>query len=959
MSRFGDFTLLEDLGRSAVADRYKAVHASLGGPFFLKTFTRLDVRFHAEVNQRGDRLIGKTHGNLAAHFGHGVVGGIPFVVSPWLDGIDLVELSTSLKDRRVNLTLDHCLIILVELARGIEALHQMTLNEQGFWLAHGDVSLSHVRLGPDGNVWLTGLCTPRGLEPDRGPEARFDLAGVGALLYDLLPLLRGGAARPPLPVPLDRVIRRALGIGPLSEHLSAPEFIDRICEVGESLKLNLDHRAFIDVVRRTMRAIEKKQLETGGRPLIGGRAADAIPELVPVIVRGTLQPAALAPTPLLVLEPLKPSKTPRELAPWMALPVVLDRGESTSLPPLRAPMAVLRTPPLPAPRPFAEGDLPPTHATPPATLGMTPVSAGFLAPPSTPAAPPQPLSIDPMPTPRRALFSDDDEGNPPRATLPSLSPPHPSALPSLSEEAIGLMPKITGFAVSGTSSPSSSLPQPSVPPPTKPPVPAPLVAAPTPFTFPLSASTPTPLAFLAAEPSPGSRDDTDPDAVRPARIEAQKSLPAVQALLKAGVIDAAQLERAATEQAQRGGRTLEILVTQGIVGDDTVAAVLARSSGRPVIAAHELIVTDVGLLRRIPQTYALARRLLPLSITDGTLVLAVADPFEIKVIEEVKTLLHATAVNVKVAERKALTESTLSVFGTINGTTIEDSGPRVLLCIQDTQKAENLGGRLAQEGMQVEHVIDGHLAKKILAARPPTAVICSHDLPGLDGRALLLLVRDHESTAELPFFVLGPRSEDDLIARLLDLGADDFFGEPLRLDVVLAKLRRAIDKNKRHELSNPGRPAPPPLLPRGPSTTPPPPLGSSGDFEFVDLPDLPPEVDSGTAEPAAMPTGVMGTLRQMALAEIVQSLEMGRKTASVDIVPQDGDKGMIGFEGGSIRYAECGGLVGQAAFFALMRHKDGYFRIHYGDAPPSVNIDAPTTFLLLEAMRLMDEEGFA
>jgi hypothetical protein len=114
---------------------------------------------------------------------------------------------------------------------------------------------------------------------------------------------------------------------------------------------------------------------------------------------------------------------------------------------------------------------------------------------------------------------------------------------------------------------------------------------------------------------------------------------------------------------------------------------------------------------------------------------------------------------------------------------------------------------------------------------------------------------------------------------------------------------------------------------------------------------------SCTPSPIAMPTGVMGTLRQMSLPEIVQSLEMGRKTATVDVVPQEGEKGAIGFEGGAVRFAQCGELLGDAAFFALMRHKEGFFRIHYGDAPKSLNIDAPTTYLLLEAMRLMDEEG--
>ncbi|MDP2341452.1 MAG: DUF4388 domain-containing protein [Deltaproteobacteria bacterium] len=1017
MSRFGDFTLLEDLGRSAVADRYKAVHAVQGGPFFLKAFTRLDARFHSELKERGDRLIGKTHNNLAPHLGHGVVGAVPFVVSPWLEGIDLVELSASLKDRRVNLTLDHCLIILVELSRSVAALHELAPTATGSHLAHGDVSIGHVRLGPDGQVWLTGLSTPRGLEPGRLPEARFDLAGVGALLYDLVPLLRGGAARPPLPTPLDRVIRRALGIGPVGEHLGPAEFADRLTEVGEALKLNPDRQAFVDVVRRTIRAVEKKITETGGRALIGGRPADAIPELIPVNPGSrpsTSSGAAPAAPAMPTLEPLKPFKPLPELVPLATPPAVF---------PAPAPLSAAPRPTFPSAPPGA-----PAAAPRPATMPMLPVAAVAAAMQQSSTTPPAPLpelgiaglglrGLEPVakPTPRSTLFTDADE-TPASATRPTTTPPAPAVLgppPGASPFAaapVAAAPRPAfGAAAAPLTSPFGTPPSPFPPPSPSPspaglpagfgeiPVSAPRPAGAPPATFggafaPLasgaSSSTNGPAAVPPAVPpaafdepkivpafaapplstpppieSPFLKGDTDPDAARPVRIEAQKALPSVQALLKAGVVNAAQVEEAAIEQAQRGGRTLEILVSHGCLTDDDVALTLARSASRPMIAARDVVVADVGLLRRIPQTYALARRLLPLSVVNGTLLVAVADPFETKVIEEVKGLLHATDVDVRVAARKVLTEATLAVFGKLHGIDVAASGPRVLLCIQDEQKAQKLGDRLAQEGMQVEHVVDGHVAKPILSSRPPQAVICSHDLPGLDGRALLLHVRDQQSTLELPFFVLGPRSDDDLIARVLDLGADDFFAEPLRLDVVLAKLRRAIDKGKRHETVQPPKPPAPPPPPKKPAVAagpPATPLGLGGDFAFDDLPDLPPEFEAGQpAEPTAMPTGVMGTLRQMALPEIVQSLEMGRKTASVDIVPADGEKGMIGFEGGSVRYCECGELLGEQAFFALMRHKEGYFRIHYGDAPPSMNIDAPTTFLLLEAMRLMDEEGIS
>lgn len=474
-----------------------------------------------------------------------------------------------------------------------------------------------------------------------------------------------------------------------------------------------------------------------------------------------------------------------------------------------------------------------------------------------------------------------------------------------------------------------------------------------------------PFAHKAPPVNPALNERTDPDATKPLRIEAQKALPAVKALINAGLVTGEQVEQAAVEQAARGGRTIEILVAHGWCTDAQIADILAKASGRKRLVDDALVVGDRALLKRLPQTYALARRLLPIALDAGTLVLAVADPWEQKVIDEVRDLVHAVDVDVGVAGRAALTAATMRAFAELHGAQVAQSGPRILLGIKDDQKAQQLGSRLAQEGMQVEHVVDGVTARSILQTRCPDAVICTHDLPGVDGQGLLLAARHNEKTAELPFFIIGPRSDDDLMAKVLDLGADDYFGEPVRPDVVVAKLRRAINKSQGRASTAP-TPAPPAPAPSALPMKVPSPTTSAAAVAlaadafngFDDMPDLPPEFDNASApDVPAMPTGVMGTLRQMSLPEIVQSLEMGRKTASVDIVPQDGEKGAIAFDSGSIRFAECGTLVGDQAFFALMRHKEGFFRIHYGDAPKSINIDAPTTFLLLEAMRLMDEEG--
>ncbi|MBM4280210.1 MAG: DUF4388 domain-containing protein [Deltaproteobacteria bacterium] len=989
MSRFGDFTLLEEHGQSATAARFKATHASQGGPFFLKVHRRLAPQVRPEWNERCNCLIGRQHPAIAPHLGHGLVGDAAFSVSPWLDGLDLPTLTASLRERRVHLGYEHCLLILTDLALAVATVHSWAPTPPGPLLVHGALTMHHVRVGPEGQVWLTGLTTPRGPSPGRSADPRHDLTGVAAMLYDLVPFMRGGAARPPLPTVLDREIRRALAIGPPAEHTGPREFVDRLADVADALKVKPDRQAFADLVQRTTRALEKKAGEK--RSLDRSRApADAIPELVPVglsaAAPGVLAPAArpLHLEPVLAdpggadgallpeLVPLAPRRVAAApVADTAPLVPMAPQTPGPTAPPPWAPAAPAPAARVPAstapvtapPAPWAAvtSSLTARHvgATPPALVtpvAAAPMPATVAAPPALP--PPSAVMVAPVLSPASAAGVAPASVAPPSPTpSPAAAAPSYVAPPSAVSTS-AMLPRPRAPLLADADDPSGAVVRPT---------PAPRLAAlaapvaPSPRVEQPQAASPPPGLEPAAAPDAASlfeRDRTDPDTVRPARLEAEKALPSVQALLRAGLVTLKQVEAAAIERVQRGGRTLEILVDQGVVDDDVVARALARAAARPLIDDATLTApVDAATLRRVPRTYALARRLLPLQAGGDALVLAVADPFDLRVIDEVRALLQSDGVDVRVAPRAALTRATLAAFGAVDAA--QGAGPRVLLCVQDDGKAQQIGARLASEGMQIEHVVEGDTAKQILSARPPHAVLCTSDLPRVDGRALLLFVREQEALVELPFFIVGPRGDDDLASRLLDLGADDFFAEPLRGEVVVTKLRRAAGRRAESTRAAPSalarvatdihaRP------PRVPASVP-----SAGEFAFEDLPDLPPELSAGDGTDAvpAMPTGVMGTLRQMSLPEIVQSLEMGRKTASVHIVPQEGETGRIAFATGTIQFAECGALQGDSAFYALMQHNEGFFRIHYGDAPPSVNITVPTTFLLLEAMRLMDESG--
>jgi serine/threonine protein kinase len=104
-----------------------------------------------------------------------------------------------------------------------------------------------------------------------------------------------------------------------------------------------------------------------------------------------------------------------------------------------------------------------------------------------------------------------------------------------------------------------------------------------------------------------------------------------------------------------------------------------------------------------------------------------------------------------------------------------------------------------------------------------------------------------------------------------------------------------------------------------------------------------------------VPTGVHGSLKQMNVVEIVQSLEPGRKTATVDVQSAGGERGTFACDAGRVVYARTTTQVGEEAFYELVRHRAGMFRIHYGGRPPTTNITAQTQFLVLEALRRLDE----
>jgi DNA-binding response OmpR family regulator len=236
--------------------------------------------------------------------------------------------------------------------------------------------------------------------------------------------------------------------------------------------------------------------------------------------------------------------------------------------------------------------------------------------------------------------------------------------------------------------------------------------------------------------------------------------------------------------------------------------------------------------------------------------------------------------------------------------------PLVLIADADTKAAEHLAERVREEGYEVVLASNGKEARTLTRERFPTVAVLDVALPGIDGYNVLLDLRARE--LDCAVFMTSGRADEFQEAKALELGADDFLPKPWSMEVTTSKIRREMQKRAS---SGKQRPMP-----------------ASSQF-----------------------TGVSGSLADMSVLDIVQSLELGRKSAQVTINYEDGRGGELYVKRGELKGARTADKRSDEAFFELVPPGPGAFRIEYREPDGVDDITQPNTYLMLEALRRMDE----
>jgi general secretion pathway protein E len=105
-------------------------------------------------------------------------------------------------------------------------------------------------------------------------------------------------------------------------------------------------------------------------------------------------------------------------------------------------------------------------------------------------------------------------------------------------------------------------------------------------------------------------------------------------------LDSSQVDHAISEQQKNGGRLGEIMVSLGIINQDTLAEALSFQFGIPFLAHIAWERVHVPLVERLPITFGKFHNILPLWEEEGAVCIAMADPLAYAALDDLQVIFQ-------------------------------------------------------------------------------------------------------------------------------------------------------------------------------------------------------------------------------------------------------------------------------------------------------------------------------
>ncbi|MFH1809128.1 MAG: DUF4388 domain-containing protein [Pseudomonadota bacterium] len=232
----------------------------------------------------------------------------------------------------------------------------------------------------------------------------------------------------------------------------------------------------------------------------------------------------------------------------------------------------------------------------------------------------------------------------------------------------------------------------------------------------------------------------------------------------------------------------------------------------------------------------------------------------------------------------------------------------LLLVDGDARSQRLLEVSLRKAGFSVTTAVHGNDAMEKVAIAMPDLIISDTKLPEGDGFDFCRRLKSESKTESIPFIFLTAQKAIEHKIKGLELGVDDYLTKPIYMKEVVTRVRILLEKREKESLERRDR------------------------------------------------SGFSGFLGDMGVVDLLQTIEIGRKTGILHLEnpPQSGE---VFFRNGKVVDAEVGRLRGDKAVYRFLVWNDGVFSLDFVAHERNDNIELSTQGLLMEGMRRVDEWG--
>jgi CheY-like chemotaxis protein len=233
----------------------------------------------------------------------------------------------------------------------------------------------------------------------------------------------------------------------------------------------------------------------------------------------------------------------------------------------------------------------------------------------------------------------------------------------------------------------------------------------------------------------------------------------------------------------------------------------------------------------------------------------------------------------------------------------------LLLVDGDPKSLRVMEVSLRKAGFSVTTAVHGRDALERCEVAPPDLILSDTKMPEMDGFELCRRLKQDERFRAIPFIFLTGQKSVEFKVKGLELGVEDYLTKPIYIKEIVTRVKILLEKREKERL-----------------------------------------------EKKDLRASFSGNLFDMGVVDLVQTLEMGKKSGALHITSPAG-AAVVFFRDGRVLDCELGKVTGENAFYRLLNWQEGEFAIEFRTIERAERIPFSTQGLLMEGMRRIDEWG--